>query len=278
MIFTTVELAARIERAELDLARSWAESIGRAQPDCSPFSIEIAGGRALFAGIGSPLNKVAGVGFAGVPDGESLGVMERAFADRGCPIHVEISHLADPEIGRAFARRGYELCGFENVLGLRIGDVDHGATGDEIDVRRCEAGEIDRWVGVLVNGILAPDTGGLPSHESFERAGIETSLRASWSIPDFSHYLAFRSGEPVGAASMRTHEGVCHFCGAATLPEYRRRGVQTALLNARLRDAGKSGCDLGVVTTQPGSKSHQNVQRRGFEILYTRAVFTKTSV
>ena len=32
------------------------------------------------------------------------------------------------------------------------------------------------------------------------------------------------------------------------------------------------GCDLAVVTTQPGSKSQENVQRRGFELLYTRAV------
>jgi hypothetical protein len=27
-----------------------------------------------------------------------------------------------------------------------------------------------------------------------------------------------------------------------------------------------------VITTQPGSRSHQNAQRRGFDLLYTRAV------
>jgi len=36
-----------------------------------------------------------------------------------------------------------------------------------------------------------------------------------------------------------------------------------------------AGCDIGVVTTQPGSKSQQNVQRRGFDLLYTRAVLVK---
>jgi hypothetical protein len=32
---------------------------------------------------------------------------------------------------------------------------------------------------------------------------------------------------------------------------------------------------IAVVTTQPGSKSQQNVQRQGFDLLYTRAVLVK---
>jgi RNA polymerase sigma-70 factor (ECF subfamily) len=32
------------------------------------------------------------------------------------------------------------------------------------------------------------------------------------------------------------------------------------------------GCDLAVIVTQPGSKSHQDAQRQGFHLLYTRAV------
>ena len=57
--------------------------------------------------------------------------------------------------------------------------------------------------------------------------------------------------------------------------EGRRRGVQTSLLSARLADAGAAGCDIAVVTTQPGSKSQQNVQRQGFDLLYTRAILGK---
>lgn len=59
---------------------------------------------------------------------------------------------------------------------------------------------------------------------------------------------------------------------------YQRFGygnVQTALLSARLADAAAAGCDIAVVTTQPGSKSQQNVQRRGFDLLYTRAILVK---
>jgi len=75
-----------------------------------------------------------------------------------------------------------------------------------------------------------------------------------------------------GGASLRIADGVAQLCGAATLPEHRRRGVQTSLLAARLEEARRAACDVAVVTTQPGSKSQQNVQRRGFDLLYTRAV------
>ena len=40
-------------------------------------------------------------------------------------------------------------------------------------------------------------------------------------------------------------------------------------------DAALAGCDLAVVTTLPGSKSQQNVQRHGFALLYTRAILRR---
>jgi ribosomal protein S18 acetylase RimI-like enzyme len=85
-------------------------------------------------------------------------------------------------------------------------------------------------------------------------------------------YLARVEGEPAGGASLRIAAGIAQLCGAATLPAQRRRGVQSSLLAERLEQAGAAGCDLAVVTTQPGSKSQENVQRLGFELLYTRAI------
>lgn len=55
-------------------------------------------------------------------------------------------------------------------------------------------------------------------------------------------------------------------------PEFRRRGVQASLLGTRLASAAAAGRDFAVVTTGPGSKSQQNVQRLGFQLLYARAI------
>ncbi|MBI5763517.1 MAG: GNAT family N-acetyltransferase [Planctomycetes bacterium] len=276
MIFTTLSLAARVEAAERSFTEAWTNAVGRLQPAVDTFTVELAGGIACYAGPGSPLNKICGMGFHGAPPESDLSGVERRFFERNCPVQVEVAHLADPEVGKQLVRRGYMIGGFENVLGKCLRDEASIHEIDGIEVRTCSPADLLSWVNLLVEGILAPDTDGLASHEAFDRVGLETPLRAIVSVPGWVGYAAYLDEEMVGAGSMRVYEGVCHLCGAATLSAHRRRGVQTALLNARLRDAARSGCDLAVVTTQPGSKSHQNVQRRGFEILYTRAVFTKS--
>jgi hypothetical protein len=45
------------------------------------------------------------------------------------------------------------------------------------------------------------------------------------------------------------------------------------LAEARLTvDAARAGCDLAVVTAQPGSRSQADVQRAGSTLLYARAI------
>ena len=74
---------------------------------------------------------------------------------------------------------------------------------------------------------------------------------------------------------MRITDGIAQLTGAATAPALRRRGVQAALLAARLRDAAEAGCDVAVVTTAPGSTSQKNVQRNGFDLLYARLILAR---
>ena len=88
-------------------------------------------------------------------------------------------------------------------------------------------------------------------------------------------YAGLRGGIIAGGATMRIVEGIAQLTGAATAPAHRRQGVQSALLSARLSDAAAAGCDVAVIVTQPGSKSQQNAQRQGFDLLYTRAVLVK---
>ena len=68
-------------------------------------------------------------------------------------------------------------------------------------------------------------------------------------------------------------DGVAGFFGASTLPAFRRRGVQTALLRARMERAREAKCDLAVCLAQPGSSSGRNATRLGFQVLYTRVKF-----
>src|SRR5919204_621412 len=140
--------------------------------------------------------------------------------------------------------------------------------------RREDAAGLVIPVAVVVDGVAHPDTQGMPSHETFPRDAVERAER-DFAAAGVARYVALRDGVIAGGGSFRMAEGVAQLTRAATAPAHRGRGIQTALLSARLADAASAGCDIAVVTAQPASKSQRNVQRRGFDLLYTRAVLVK---
>jgi GNAT superfamily N-acetyltransferase len=273
-LFCDTDLARRIEQAEAELIAEVGHA-ARRRAATAGFLIPVAGGVASFAGHGSPYNKVAGLGFGGVPGAAALEEIERAFAARGAEVPIELAHLADPAIAALLAGRGYRLTSFENVLGLALHGGHERVTPPGIEVRASGEEELGAWVDVLVEAELHPDTQGVPQHEEFPREVLAAAERDFGALEGVRRYVALRDGVLAGGASFRAAGGIAQFTGAATVPAHRRRGIQTALLSARLADAAAAGCDVAVITTAPGSKSQQNAQRRGFDLLYTRAILVK---
>lgn len=273
-MFCDVALATRIEAAEARLVAEASRGVARRVPDA--YVVDIGGGTAAFTEPGSPLNKVAGLGFTDL-DEAAWSEVEREIHRRGAPVQVELSTLADPRIAAFLCARGHRLVAVENVSGRSLAVVPTPAAS-EIAVEVLTEGEaqdperLREWLDVMVTGFGSPDTMGVGVPESFDRALIERVVRDFQGARGVVLFLARRNGEPAGAASMRLDAGIAQLCGAATLPPHRRRGVQTALLHRRLQHAARSGCDLAVVTTQPGSKSQQNAQAAGFALLYARNV------
>jgi ribosomal protein S18 acetylase RimI-like enzyme len=268
-----IALARRIERAECRLSIGTAQAVIARAGDA--FVVRFGGGAAVFSGSGSPLNKVIGVGFDGPPSAAEWDTVERAFAAKGCPVRVELSTLSDSGVSADLTRRSYVLAEFENVLGFDLAraEVPGAATVEGLSIGRDE-GELTSWMDVVVAGFALPD-GSAPSTESFENDTLKRVFRDFATSAGFTRYLARVHGTDAGGAGLRVAEGVAQFCVASTLPAFRRRGVQTALLRRRLLDAQEAGCDVAIVTTQPGSKSNHNAQRQGFELLYPRAVLIK---
>jgi GNAT superfamily N-acetyltransferase len=77
-------------------------------------------------------------------------------------------------------------------------------------------------------------------------------------------------GQPGAAGALFVHDGVALFAGATTAPEYRNRGLQSALLHARMQYAHEHDCDLAMMVAEVGSQSQRNAERAGFHIAYTR--------
>jgi GNAT superfamily N-acetyltransferase len=88
--------------------------------------------------------------------------------------------------------------------------------------------------------------------------------------PEALLLLAYVDGKPAGTGELVCEDSVAWLSADATLPQFRGRGVQTALQRERLRIAAKEGCELAVTESTPGSASQRNMHRHGFVVLYTR--------
>ena len=68
-------------------------------------------------------------------------------------------------------------------------------------------------------------------------------------------------------------DDVGYLANASTLPAFRRRGVQGALIAARIADARAAGCEAVCSQAEFGSASQRNLERAGLSVAYTKAVW-----
>lgn len=94
-------------------------------------------------------------------------------------------------------------------------------------------------------------------------------------LPDGARYIAEINGKPVGMASFPILNGVGFLGTAGVLPEYRRRGVQRALIRQRLADTTALGCDLVLAGGSPGSTTYRNFERAGFRLIPTGTMWAE---
>jgi GNAT superfamily N-acetyltransferase len=87
--------------------------------------------------------------------------------------------------------------------------------------------------------------------------------------PGWSCYVAYDGDAPAGAGTLYVREKIGWLGFGATLPQFRGRGAQSALLAARIEEARRQGCS--AVTTETGeleegrpSSSYRNIARAGF--------------
>lgn len=91
--------------------------------------------------------------------------------------------------------------------------------------------------------------------------------------PTVRRFLAWIGNEPVGAAGLMEFGGMFLMAGATTRIDHRGKGVQKALTCRRLEEAGRGS--LIQVITVPGSESHRNAQRMGFQPIYSKLVMMR---
>jgi hypothetical protein len=221
--------------------------------------LEVAGGCAVFAGVGSPLSHGVGMGLRGPVHEAEIEAIEEFFHGRGGIVSLDLSPLADPGLFESLGRRGYRITEFNNVLIKRLSAAEIVMTPH---VRRAGADERELWSHTLGEG----------SFEQSELTEEEMEIgRAIFRSPSSLCYLVVpESGEPAGGGAAAFHDTLATLFADATLMRFRRKGFHRELIDARLNEAMARGCTLATATTLPGSISQRNYERAGFQVVYTK--------
>ena len=276
-MFADAALAARIDRAEARLSAGVAEVVGKRRPEYRTIVTPLSGGLAVYAAPNSPVNKVIGIGFDGPLDVDALAAIEEEWRGRNEAVRFELSVLADPSVPVMLSERGYHVHGYEVVLGRALDaedDRDVGG-GADLTIEELRAEDERTWTDIAVTAFTNLDGSGSAADDSIPTDDLREALNDFGGAPGFRRYLARIDGTPIGVASLRIDGDLAQVAGAGTLPAARGRGAQKALLARRLADAREAGATLAVVTTSPGTRSQQNVMRRGFVLLYTRIILIR---
>jgi GNAT superfamily N-acetyltransferase len=268
MQFVNKAFARRLESAEempqVDCARMYQEM----RPEIGAAFEPICGGHMIFAGLNSPIGHAAGMGFEGPVTAADLDRLEDFYRSHGAPAQVDLCPLTDPSLLELVKARGYGIYELNNVLYRCLDDVTAASAPSGVQIRRGKPEEAAVFSDIV-------------SRSFFDKTdppeGFAEMLAPLFRFPEAMTFVACVDGNPIAAAAGRVipEHRVFALFGAGTLPEFRGRGIQTALLRTRMKAAAEAGCDLVVVVTQGGSVSERNCVRLGFRIAYSKATVIK---
>lgn len=267
MRFADLALARRLEASEALGCSEYAEALARLSPESKTSVLPIGSGLAVFAGAGGPLSRAVGLGMRGPVPAAELERVEALFRRLGGPVQVDVCPLADRSLLERLGERGYRVSELNNVLVRELDPLEACAPPPAgLAVSTAGPDEAETWAATVAAGFAGDE------EVTDELFGVALTL---FHVGAATAFLARLDGEPAGGGVLTIRDGLAALFGTSTLPTFRNRGVQTALVGARLAAATARGADLAVCYTLPGTGSQRNVERLGFSVVYTKLVLSR---
>lgn len=261
MAVTDLKLAYDLESTELLSNKAFVTARARLDPTSGATWMVAADACAMYDGVGSPLTQVFGLGIRDVPTEDDLARIESFFDGFGADTTIESCPLAAPSLLRWLPARGYVPIELTSVLHRSLEDVSNQSDPRWPPVREITPDERGVWADRSAEG-WATD----PAFASVVR-----ELAWIGAHGDGMHcFAAELEGRLVATGGLAIHGAVALLAGASTVPAFRGRGAQSALLAERLRFAQRADCRLAMMCAAPGSTSQFNAERQGFHMAYTR--------
>lgn len=271
MQFVDQALARRLESAEEMPQVEYARYYARKRPEIGAAVEQICGGHMIFAGLNSPIGRAVGLAFREPITAADLDRLEEFYRAHGAPAQLDYCPLSDPSLLELTKERNYGIAELNNVRYLRIADEGKQNAPQPppgVEIRRGAKEEAAVLSSIVSRSFF--EKGDVPE-------GFGDLITPMYEFPGAITYLALVDGEAVAAAAglvIPEHRILALF-GAGTLPPFRGRGIQTALLRTRMQAAAEAGCEYAVIVTLGGTTSERNSARLGFQCAYSKATLIR---
>lgn len=263
------DLLRMLNRIAVSMLECAAEGEAERAQCCAIERLDAGGGVAIFMGAESPLTRAIGMGSRGKVAEEEVTAVENFFHERRAPIRIAVSERAHPTLLKILEQRGYARSLPMQNWYLRLRDRVPGLAAG-VTVEPADRAQADVWANAVGIGFQESDKpeDGIDAHVA---ALFKTLGFASDSRP----YFALRNGQIAGGAVLSVCGEVGFLRTASSRWAHRSRGVQSALIAARLQDAEKLGCSVVFSSTQGSRVSERNLIRNGFRRLSRSYVMEK---
>ena len=215
-------------------------------------------------------NRTVGAGLLGPLDQAGIDAVVAHFTAKERVPCVEVyDGLTPPELVALLERNGFSPSGhgFEShaLETDRAPEVDRPG----VTVRRCEIEDWPRFAALVADGFGA--TGELA--EFFSAATIASERELG---KDTAAFIASTDGEDAGTGQLVLTPRIAGCYSGSVLPAFRGRGIQHALIAARIAEGLARGRRTFVSQTDPESASGHNLHDLGFRTLYRASWYVRS--
>ena len=208
------------------------------------------------------INRVLGLGMHSRPTAEQLEEIKRIYRDAGISrffLHV-LPQLTDSDSEQVLTNAGFRR--HRGWMKFKRGAAETTTVETDLEIRRIGPDDAADFAAIVVPAF--------DMHESTQRA-----IAALANDPDWHLYMSFDGARAAGTGAVYIKGDYAYFDWGATHPDFRRRGSQSANLNARINDALGAGCTTLVTMTGEAvpddpQHSYNNILKRGFAEAYLR--------
>jgi GNAT superfamily N-acetyltransferase len=216
-------------------------------------------------------NRVIGAGILGPLDERGIDAIVRHFSAKGRLPCVEVyADITSPELLAALGRAGFTDSGHGLESHLLETDGSSGWSVTGATVRRVPPREYRHFGELVRDGF---DMGADPKLGPFFADLTVASLEALGTTG--AAFIASVDGEAAGTGELVLTARLAGCYSGSVLERFRGRGIQKALIAARVQEGLARGKRIFISQTDPDSPSGHNLHDVGFRTLYRASWFTR---